>query len=721
MIDQSENLPPARNPKTAFEAFASFVARFDPIALLSQLTLTFLFTPDTGFIGEASPVRHWARLIEFTAGIVAACSVKTVEYEQFDGSSIETFEKLVDEYFNSVSVHLMMMPVSEEPNRLLLTAKIHSMYVRGDAYPHQFFEYASELYGQHNDWFKSKLGFTIEDAIRIARAIPAELEQRVNDSMERARRDAAAQADQLIRAGQSQGLSQNELRTRIGCHLHFGNAENLLSFTVEDLAHISGLDDGVCRSFLNRLSQSLGYRNPMFPETFLDPLKSPWDYNCVDERPFIGRNGKYWLFTNGMLPSVLFYTFYFDLMADKAYRPTFEASRGAFVEKKVRNYTARLFPTKAVLLNPAYPNGDEFSDVAVLHDGKVLIFQCKAKGFTRSARIGEDMNSLRKDMHAAIRAAFDQGVRARKYLHDSGEAVLNLKGRELHIDSAQITDVYLINVTFMPFHAFTTRFENIEDELGLFPEREYPFSIALGDLDIVTQLLDSPAKFLHYMNRRLALEKTSFDVDADEMDLLGFYLSRGLYFTDELVQGANDIALSGFSEEIDEFVHRKYDIGESPDPPQPPTPSGFPELIRNIESLQSMYRTDCAIALLDLSGAARAKTVELIKAAKSATESDQNQHSVSMGDPEHSRGFSFVSAPESTPPDDVFKAAFSFAALKKYAEKFGEWYGLGWKKGSPRMVDVAVTLKFPWQEDVGMDSAVRQFLAPGRRVISSNP
>ena len=45
---------------------------------------------------------------------------------------------------------------------------------------------------------------------------------------------------------------------------------------------------------------------------------------------------------------------------------------------------------------------------------------------------------------------------------------------------------------------FVSRFENIEEPLGLFPEKEYPFSIGLGDLDIVTQILGTPAKLLHY-------------------------------------------------------------------------------------------------------------------------------------------------------------------------------------------------------------------------------
>lgn len=708
------------NPESAFRAFKDFVAQFDPIDLLSQLTLTFLFTPETEFVGEGSPVRLWARWIEFTAGYLATLPIADKSPVLFNGTFIERFETLVKQYFDSLPIHLLTnRPSSSGRNaveRLLMSAKIESLYVRGDAYPHQFLEYAAELYGQHDPWFKSNLGFTISEAIQIARAVPVELSRRVNLSLKKARAEAPQRAAEFSVAPGAAGLSREELEISVACYLHFGSARELLSFTVEELADISGVGTGVCEAFVNRMSQPFGYRNPLFPNTFTSATEAPWDYNCVDERPFLRQENKYWLFTNSMLPSVLFYTFYFDLMAGGTYRPTFEASRGAFVESKVRDYVGRIFPREAVLLNPTYPNGDEFSDVAVLYDGKILIFQCKAKGFTRSARIGQDFARLRGDMQAGIRAAFDQALRARKYIRGMETAVIRTDNSELHVDTKQITDIYLVNVTLMPFHALTSRFENIEDALGLFPEKEYPLSMSLGNLDIVTQLLDSPATFLHYVNRRLTIEKTAFDLHGDELDLLGFYLAQGMYFDSEEFQGMTSVGLSGFSGEIDEYVHRKYDEDESVSRPQASMPSRFSDLIRDVEALQSMYRTDCAIALLDMNGKARSKIVEAIDSAKSATRADGEQHSISLGAPEHSRGFSFVSVSSANSAEAIFQAAFGFAALKKYAEKFDEWFGLGWQVSSTKSVDVAITLKFDWYRDEVMESAVQDYLRPGRRI-----
>ena len=66
--------------------------------------------------------------------------------------------------------------------------------------------------------------------------------------------------------------------------------------------------------------------------------------------------------------------------------------------------------------------------------------------------------------------------------------------------------------------------------------------------------------------------------------------------------------------------------------------------------------------------------------------------------------------------EKLFQGAFSFAALKKYAEKFDEWFGLGWGLGSPKLVDVAVTLKFAWQKDEEMEAATKEFLKRGKRI-----
>jgi len=723
MIKGTTPAPRLVPPEAAFEEFKTFVQKFDPIELLCQLTMTFLFTQE-GFHGEASDTRRWARWIEFTAGYLATVPPRSEPYQTFDGAHIEEFERLILQYFDSFLYQAVNGPPGAPQltpsERVLQSAKTYSLWVRGDAYPHQFFEYSLALYGEHDDWFRAKLGFTIQEAVRIFRAVSHELNRRFNESADNARANAPAESEKHWEEANAAGMTREELEARIAIHLHYGNGAVLLRFTAEQVSQSSGLAIAVCRAFLKRMSQPFGYRNPKFTNTFSDPLKAPWDFNTVDERPFIERDGFYWLFTNPMVPSVLFQTFFFDLMSDRSYSPRFEKARGKFVELKVQEYMSRIFPKDMISMNPDYPDGNELSDVAVLHDGKILIFQCKAKGLTRDARIGADFSRLRADMQAAIRSAFDQAVRARKYIRSTDTPTLKVGPMQLRIDGSAITDIYLINVTLMPFLIFATRFENIEEALGLFPEKEYPFSTALGDLDIITQVLSSPAMFLHYIERRLAIEKTTFGVDADEMDLLGFYISQGMYFNTEEFSNISDLYLNGFSDEIDEYVYRTHDAHEEVKPPAAPVTEGFSELIAGIEKLSNLHRTDAALALLDMSGPSRQKFLEMIEKTKDLTRRDDSGHSVSMGSSELSRGFSFITAVGEKTDEVVFEQAMSFAMLKKYSEKCNEWFGFGWHKDSDRIIDVAVSLKFPWEEDEQMKDFANRFLKPGERIDLRN-
>jgi hypothetical protein len=104
-----------------------------------------------------------------------------------------------------------------------------------------------------------------------------------------------------------------------------------------------------------------------------------------------------------------------------------------------------------------------------------------------------------------------------------------------------------------------------------------------------------------------------------------------MYFDVADFAETTNLWLNGFSDEIDEYVYRKYDEHGDVQPPTAPVPAGFSELIAGIESLSNMYRTDVALALLDMSGAGRQKMVELIEKTKAASRLDGKGHSFSMG------------------------------------------------------------------------------------------
>ena len=706
----------APDPAAAFAKLEEFLSGQSPLALLNELVLTYLFAPAGEFQEETGDTVKWQRRIEFLAGYFLARPLSDGEVSVVDAATLETARQLLDDYYHAIDLHLLSTRsgrggVSAEDG-ILWDAKSYAMYVRGEAYPHQFDEVAVELYHPHDAWFRGNLGFTIGDAIALAAAIRREYEKRDWDSRNSARQEARIRADELIAARHVDDANRLQVETAVACRLHFGNAENLLAFTVEELAEFSDLPLEVCRAFVHRMSQDFGYHNPQFPNTFIDPLASPWDYNTLGERPLIRHNGRYWLPLVGSR-QVLFDTFYFDLMADTGYRSAFEKARGTFVETKTAEYLHRVFPPDEVLLNPRKPNGDELADVMVIHDGRILIVQCKAKSLTRPARIGVDFGALKNDLRKAVQHAFKQGVAARNYLESAGTSEITVDNQVRAIDMSQVSAVYILNVTLTPFQMLTTRLANCNPTLALFKDDEYPWSMAIGDLDILTQVLRSPAYFLHYATRRLQLERTPFDLLTDEMDLLGFYLAQGMHFDTPEFQTANAVSIAGFSLDVDRWVFERHQMGKAVEPPQQPMPAAFEEIIKAAEQSDAMYRTDCVMALLDLSSRGRDGFMQMVNQVKAKTREDRGLHSFSMIVGDNKRGISFTSLDAGGDMQQLFQTAAGFAMLKKYQQKASEWIGFGWDIASPRSVDAVFYAACEWVPNPEMERLAKSHLKPG--------
>lgn len=704
-----------------FSRLAKTVHKLDPLKLLSQLTLTFLLVPTNEFVDESSDTVKWARYIEFLAGFLLSNKYPQNKKMDVDGRDIERVEKLLEKYLQSISTYLSTSSPSSESEKdleiVITSAKIHSLFVRGESYPHLLRETAQSIYSQHNDWFVTHLGFTINDALTIFDSIIAEYNRTINDEKQSCLERTRTYVDELISKGEAREENREDLETRIGIYYYFGNSDAILSFTLDDLARFSAMPKEICGSFLKRLSQSFGYKNPRFPHVFSDPFTAPWDFNTLYERPIILHDNKYFLPVPSLFSEVLLQTFYYDLIADDGYwKGAGEKKYGAWLEQKTAACFKRIFPESEVYLNPQYPNRNELCDVLILHDRKVIIFQCKTKKLNFNSRIGKDIVSIKSDLTKGVKASFDQAIRARDYLLSNPSPKIIVAEGEIAIDSGQISEIFPMSVTLEGYQNLTTRLANTNPALKLFTDNQYPWAISILDLSIVTELIETPSMFFHYAQRRLAVEKTNFRLMADEIDLLGFYFFQGLFFeTDEFAE-IDGAGLTGFSEDIDRYMFEKYVSGMNPQKPQQEMPAKFSEYLQAIEKMESSYKTDCAIRLLDLRSTGRENFVNAVERAKESTVNVGDIHSFSMVLKNNSIGISFVAMDANSDLEKLFKQTFTFSALKKYATKCKEWIGFGWDKNSKNLLDVAVFLSFEWYEDPEIAKLAKKSLKPGEKM-----
>ena len=338
--------------------------------------------------------------------------------------------------------------------------------------------------------------------------------------------------------------------------------------------------------------------------------------------------------------------------------------------------------------------------------------QCKTKRLRYDSKIGKDLKLIRDDLNKAVKESFTQGVRARDYFLQNQPAKIKVNGRNLVVDSKQISDIFLLSVTLGSYPHLITRLANINPELNLFSNNQYPWAISLLDLGIITELIESPAIFIHYAKRRLAVERTKFDIFADEIDLLGYYFSQGLYFQTEEFINTNALLLSGFSESIDRYMFEEHELGKNPNKPEQKMPTKFREYLKTIEELKSQYKTDCAVRLLEFDHKGRQIFIDTADNIKQQTINDNALHSLSTKMNEASLGFSFIAMNAEGDIENLYKQVFTFSVMKKYVTKCKEWVGLGWDRNSKRVTDVAVFLSFDWQEDPVIAEMAKSNLIP---------
>jgi hypothetical protein len=707
--------------EASFKELTKILGELDPVKLLSQLMLTFGTVPEGQFNGESSDVHKWARWLEFVAGYLLTRPYPDGARKEIDGNDLQGIENLLKMYFASISQTLMSdAPKSEtgEVDRVLSLAKNDSLFVRGESYPHQLKEMALDIWSQHDEWFVKSLGFTINDALAMSEAIKDECNRKINDEKDSCKTRAHQYVDDLIKRGEAKEDDRKNLETNVGCYYYFGNSDVILSFTLDEMTRFSGLQKDRCESYLKRLSQKFGYRNNRHLNTFIDPHLAPWDYNTIYERPIVCHDGKYFIPVPSVLNEVLLHTFYYDVIADETYwKGDGERKYGKCLEQKTAELLRRVFPIREVLLNPTYPGGNELCDVLVLYDRNIFIVQCKAKRLRYESKIGKDPQLLKDDLNKAVVESFEQGSRAREYLSNNQPAKIQVENRIIEIDSKQISNLFLVSVTLCSYPHLITRLANINKTLNLFEHNQYPWAISLFDLGVVTELIESPSSFIHYAKRRLAIERTQFDIFGDEIDMLGYYFSQGLIFDTEQYKKTNALLLNGFSDKIDQYMFEKHELGRDPQKLEMIVPPKFWEYIRSVEGLESPYKADCAVRLLDCDYRLKEAIVQAVEKIKGQTRSDGQLHTLSMAKEDKSVGFSFTTMSGDS-LEDLYRQVFTFGVMKKYVTKCKEWVGLGWNKKSTKMVDIAVFLSFDWKEDSVMANLAADNLKPGE---SLNP
>jgi hypothetical protein len=300
---------------------------------------------------ENNEKRMHERQLEYLTGFIVSHSKSENLKINNNPEDINKILKVIDDYFIAISrcnIFKETHPdeaVSINKNLILEKARLSSFWIRNDAFPFQLIKYAKEYYSSFDHWFSINLGFTIEDAIIFYNTIKVLYEKKLKKYHSNAVKNTKKWLkDNLKHNYKDKSDKYEQLETNVFTDFIMSEACNILLFNEDDICKNSSLSLEICRNLLNRFSQSFGYFNSKFPNTFQDPLSSPWDYNTLFEKPILKFSRGYLVPLMFLFPTVLFDSFQFDIFKDEKYKIKYDAIRYKWLEKKTSALLCRVFP-----------------------------------------------------------------------------------------------------------------------------------------------------------------------------------------------------------------------------------------------------------------------------------------------------------------------------------------------------------------------------------------
>ena len=696
----------------SYKKLTSYLDKLDPIKLISQMTLTYLFypaKPGEEFKPEYDEIYRYSRYIEFISGYYLKSKYPISGEDFIDGRVLDKIEKLCSEYFSNFSMYHSTFKKNLEPsqNSLLYKLRLQSIFVRGDSFPEIQINYAKDIYNYHNEYFMQKFGFKIQDAIEIYFSLNDEIVKRVNSSIKTSKIKSDEITNSQIEKNQELISQKDNISTSNFFKLLFMCSDIHLSFTIEEMVGFTKKKSEICKSFIKKFSQSFGFRNKYFPNTFENPMNAGLDYNTLYERPIISYNDKYFIPILPIFSDVLLNTFHYDLIKDKEYSNIYNDKRGKWLECKTHNLMKSVFKDN-VILNPFYPNKEELADILVLYDRKIIIIQCKSKSLTLNSKKGEDFDSLKCDIKKGIKNAQKQAIKAKEYfLNNENPKIIN-NNVEIEIDMNQVSDILILCVTFGYYKSLLTKISDINDALNLFNSGDKFWALAISDLEVITEIINQPYEFIHYFKQRLNIEEELCSLSADEVDLLNVYLDQGLDFNINHNNSYDYVSLVSYSNEIDKYFYNKFHKKNELIKPKKKRPEKLNLLINDIAGLQTSYFSDCIDKILHLNYKQQEQLIEDIFKINKNHLPKYKIRATHFLNRKDKTGISYFACNLERDINRIYQQAYTNAMLYKYKYEFDYWVVIAKDVQSIKLADLAFFVSFPWQKDEVIEQMVEK-------------
>jgi hypothetical protein len=527
----------------------------------------------------------------------------------------EVIQQIIDEAIELAQAFLYRRLVAigeerDEQQRVVLALqerlRAHTQVVRNWGYFSAVVRISKELYGALDQDLSKHFGFSATDLIEVSRALLLVLERRANKRLANLRDIFKARTtDQLVRdyyakypyvegnpeeflAGIPKGVTTQMVKYRLLAHSDIALVRLGIVDTAE-LAELVGRPSDVVERVLGRLSLRPGDLDGERAENFF--LSNP-----IWISPGIEIGGGFFFPT----PQIIFshiHPIMSSLAEAAGAKAKLDKRRAAFLETQIRSVVGRVLPDASLTPNVRWMlDGKTYeTDLLGQIDRVVLIVEAK------SAAVSPE--GLRGAPERVKRHVRDLIVDPAEQSHRLEQVILKAKAGDpsslgitssLGLDPDEIDTIIRVSVTLDDFSTICSAEKELKAAKWVPEELRLALTLGLADFEIVADVLDEPAYFLHYLAERERVQKT-IDIFGDELDYLGFYLETGFNIS-SLEEGGIALAITGMSQAIDHY-YSSLDAGVQVGKP---VPRVHPQLARIVQEARRRKATAWSTISLDM-------------------------------------------------------------------------------------------------------------------------
>lgn len=521
-----------------------------------------------------------------------------------------------------------------------------------ERYEFQHIDLLLATFGQLNYFFISKYGFTVHNLIDLGCFL---------------HESHFSQLSKNIVSSISEIKSNNKQDDdNVSFTLDVDSASDYYIFDIDEVSDFLSLNVQTSESMLNYLSCDFGQQNHMY--------ETPLDKNIFYEKPLIRISNKSFFVPQSN--SLIFYLnkVLLKLLENEKELQTknwekYNHLKKKYLEEKTVQCLSRLFPRQTIISNAKYEyRGTKYeTDILVAYDNKLLIFEAKSGMISDAAKRG-GAKSVETSLKNIMSDAMNQAQRVRNYvLESTNPKFTNELGQVLEINEEMKKTIQfqLVNVTLEPLSAISANLKKISS-LGLF-DGEFPWSVNIFDLDVITDILEYPSIFIHYIEKRLAVQNQGVLFTMDETTIFETYLMMGtLFHSDQKMNLTLFIPTWG-----DDGIENYYLKGGKK--PCFTKEKIIMQLIKFLEKFRDLNYTKVTSHLLDIHGDPKKFIVKRIPIMldTALTKNRISDFTIMEGEPPI--GITFMASKNKQELEEKF---LSYCIAKKYQAKSNEWIGI---------------------------------------------